>query len=116
MAKLIGKFLYVIGFVVFFMIGLFAILKELYDYISLSIISLVAFITRGIYKKGGNKKLSKKVLTFWISTLISTAESLEERDGNNLPEWISINQTKLLSKQETAVLYEEAELLVSRWL
>lgn len=116
MAKLIGKFLYVVGFAVFFLIGLFAILKELYDYISLSVISLVVFITRGLYKKGGNKKLSKKILAFWISTLISTAESLEEKDGNDLPDWISRNQTKLLSKQETAVFYEEAELLVSRWL
>ena len=116
MAKLIGKFLYVVGFAVFFLIGLFAILKELYDYISISVISLVSFTTRRLYKKGGDKAIHKKLLTFWISTLISTAESLEERDGNDLPEWISINQTKLLSKQETAVLYEEAELLVSRWL
>lgn len=111
---MLNKFFYVIGFMFFFFVGLFVILKEIYDYLTISFISLVAFVTRGVYKKGGDIRMHKKVLLFWLSAVIATAVELEDRGGNPLPNWLSDSQFKLLSTVE--VIYEEAELLVSRWL
>lgn len=112
---LVKKVLYGIGFTFFFFVGLFMILKEMYDYLTISIISFGAFVTRGIYKKGGDDiRMYKKILLFWLSAVIATAVELEDRGGNPLPNWLSDSQTKLLSAVEP--IYEEAELLVSRWL
>lgn len=112
---MLNKFFYGVGFAFFFFVGLFVILKELWDYLTISIISLVAFVTRGIYKKGGDDiKMYKKVLLFWLSAVIATAVEFEDRGGNPLPNWLSDSQSKLLSA--VVEIYEEAELLVSRWL
>lgn len=113
-----AKLLYLIGYAFFFIWGLLAIigeiLKDLWDYASMSLISFIAFFARRMYKKGGNEITVKDKLTmFWLATMISSAERKEEI----LPETIISAKRKLLHTPKAGTLFwAEGVLLVERWL
>ena len=112
------KLLYLIGYVIFFTLGVISIvgeiLKDIWDYASMSLISFIAFFVRRMYKKGGNEITTKDKLTmFWLDTMISSAERKEEI----LPETIITAKQKLLHTPKAGTLFwAEGVLLVERWL
>ena len=72
---MISKFFYGIGYVFFFILGVISIvgeiLKDIWDYASISLITFITFFARRMYKKGGNEITTKDKLTmFWLATMI----------------------------------------------
>ena len=115
---MISKFFYGIGYVVFFVYGLLAvigeILKDIWDYVSMSLIAVCTFFLRRMYKKGGDKVETKdKLIIFLVSVLFL---SIERKEGY-LPQIAVQTQNNLLKIPKAGTLFwAEGVLLVERWL
>lgn len=115
---MISKFFYGIGYVVFFMWGLLAIigeiLKDIWDYGSMSLIAVCTFFLRRMYKKGGDKVETKdKLIIFMVSVLFS---SMERKEGY-LPQIAVQTQNNLLKIPKAGTLFwDEGVSLVECWL
>ena len=115
---MLSKFFYGIGYMVFFILGVISIvgeiLKDIWDYSTMSLIAFCTFFLRRMYKKGGDKVETKdKLFIFLVSVLFL---SVERKEGY-LPQIAIQTQNNLLKIPKAGTLFwAEGVLLVERWL